>query len=101
MDNPVFKAYQVLVSHKEALRNDDRSDLEALEDMIQEIQQANRKVWLAVYEETKEINPSLIRDIEVGQYDNNMTTSDLCYLDRNWGVLNSEKCPHCGNIHKK
>jgi hypothetical protein len=59
-----------------------------------------RALWLAVYTETKAINPGLINDVKNGRYDADLSPSIICFLDKNWSVLDTNsKCGNCGNIH--
>jgi hypothetical protein len=101
--NQVQIAFYELEKFNQAFEGINLLDKSDVDNYFKAVVSKRRSLWLAVYESTKAVNPSLKSDIERGKYDTALTTNDVHYLDLNWQVLESDqKCTHCGktNNHK-
>jgi len=87
--NPIKAAYQAY----DAYVVNDIEDIKKAEALA-------RAVWLAVYDQTKGINPGLKGDIERGQYDSAISARSLCFLAKCWQVVELDHCSQCGEAHK-
>lgn len=101
--NPVQMAFSSYVQACENFRDSNITKLSKVqvESQLKGLNILRKNVWYAVSELTKDINPNLKADIDRGLYDHQFSSSDLCFLQKNWGIYaEGSKCCHCGEVHK-
>lgn len=101
MKNPIQCAYDTYKRAQDGLDTVIHSFTpEAIQGYLNEIDRLGKDVWFAVADATKRINRNLASDTERRPF-TGFTSSDICFLDKNWQILKGNKCPHCGEIHLK
>lgn len=69
---------------------------------LKEKDNASLKLWLAIAEDTKDINPSLKNNIESNtERYSSFSSSDSCWVSRLWNIdTEYKRCNHCGKVHR-
>ena len=99
--NKVQKSYNKLLKLEGVFNNlIDLGHTDQALQIMQSIDAARVGVWLSVWLETKDTNPSMINDIRAGHYRGEaFTSSEICYLQKNFHIITIGRCGHCGKTH--